>query len=269
MLAIGNQSDIKSMLFRYPGSKDKHLKYLAPHLENFDFSEGVLEPFAGTASVTFYLLANNKIPYYHINDIDEDIINVWKVIKKNPKQLISRVNSYLPNVNDFYKFKEKLSGNQIERALQKIVLHQTSFSGLGKMSGGPLGGKQQAGKYTITSRWNPSRLSAGILECSKLLNSVSGDITSVDWQTTINVYNDKNIFIYLDPPYYKQGSQLYADGVIDHKLLSIVLQKRLNWLLSYDNNPEVKKLYHKSTIQELDVRSQIHHGVIQDIIISR
>jgi DNA adenine methylase len=257
------------MLFRYPGSKDKHIKYLAPHLENFDFSNGVLEPFAGTASVTFYLLANNKVPYYHINDIDEDIINVWKVIKKNPKQLISRIRTYQPNVTDFYKFKEGLSGNQVERALQKIVLHQTSFSGLGKMSGGPLGGKNQAGKYKIDSRWNPERLVRGIEECSRLLNSVPGDLTSLDWEQLLKMYEKKKIFIYLDPPYYKQGAQLYSEGTLDHKSLSEALQKRLNWLLSYDNHPEVKKMYIKSTIQELDVRSQIHHGVIQDIIISR
>ena len=59
--------------------------------------------------------------------------------------------------------------------------------------------------------------------------------------------NNKNAFIYLDPPYFEKGSSLYLNHYkkADHEALA----KKLNgnpdafWLLTYDNKKEIKLLY--------------------------
>ena len=58
--------------------------------------------------------------------------------------------------------------------------------------------------------------------------------------------------VYLDPPYYEKGADLYLNHYqeTDHKRLA----KKLNahpdapWLLTYDNKPEIRKLYPKRKV---------------------
>ena len=50
--------------------------------------------------------------------------------------------------------------------------------------------------------------------------------------------------VYLDPPYYVKGSQLYLSfyDEADHAALAKALrnERRFKWVLSYDNAPEVR-----------------------------
>lgn len=256
------------MLIRYPGSKDKHIPFLKPYLRRAENSRTVYEPFAGTAAVTFYLLENQMIDYYHINDIDENMIALWKTIKTSPKKLIKAVNNYTPKVDDFYEFKENMGATTFEKAFRKLVMHQISYSGLGQKAGGPMGGKNQASKYGIDCRWYPIKLETGIRECSYLLNSVQGNITSTSWEDTVNKAIDNNGFLYLDPPYYIKGGELYHNGVIDHELLASKLQKAPDFVLSYDDNSEIRKMYSWANITNIDVRSHLHHKIITDVVIT-
>lgn len=256
------------MLIRYPGSKDKHISLLAPYLERAAVSRKVYEPFAGTAAITFYLLERGEVDYYHINDIDEGIAALWNQVKNNPEKLIERIKKYTPTVSDFYKFKEKLGLSEEDKAFRKLVLHQVSFSGLGAMAGGPLGGKEQQSEYTIDCRWSPDRLKKGILKCSELLNSVEGIITSEDWEKTVDAGIENKGFIYLDPPYYVQGGGLYVNGSIDHEALAQKLRTYNDWALSYDDCAEVRMLYPFASVNKLDVWSHLNKKTIADLIIT-
>lgn len=256
------------MLIRYPGSKDKHLKFLSHYIKEAATSRTIVEPFAGTASVTFYLLSEGLVDHYVINDIDESIAAMWRVIKDEPEWLITEIKNYVPNVEDFYTFKEHPGITQREKAFRKIVLHQVSYSGLGAMAGGPLGGKSQAGEYKIDARWRPAKLEKLIKETSRLLNSVAGEITSDDWSTCLKKAIKNNHFIYLDPPYYKQGPVLYTEGSIDHILLAAELKGYdSNWVLSYDDVEEVRNMYAFANVQRLNVTSHLHHKTIGDVVI--
>jgi DNA adenine methylase len=255
------------MLIRYPGSKDKHLKLLASYFKMFNLNNGVCEPFAGTASVTFYLLENNLVDKYVINDYDSGIAALWQTVKDHPADLIKRITTYKPNVKDFYKFKEEEASNDFDKAFQKIVLHQVSFSGLGAMAGGPIGGKSQNGSYNVLSRWRPEKLKAVITKCSELLNKAEGSITNLDWEQSLKNAVNNEMFIYLDPPYFERGKDLYISGNINHESLAEELQKSSNWLLSYNDLKDIRDLYSKNTISTLNVRSQLHHNLIDELAI--
>lgn len=56
----------------------------------------------------------------------------------------------------------------------------------------------------------------------------------------------KNL-IYLDPPYYVKGRELYVNFFkdVDHIALSQAVQQRdnLNWVITYDNHSFIHNLY--------------------------
>lgn len=257
------------MLIRYPGSKDKHLKFLDSHLKEqfLKSSGGVVEPFAGTASITFHMLKLKLANSYWINDLDESIAALWKTVKDDSAWLISQVENYTPKVDDFYSFKLNPGSTVREKAFRKLVIHQISYSGLGPMAGGPLGGRAQAGEYKIDARWRPVKLVKLIKETSELLNSVPGDITSLDWHEAIEKAKRESNFVYLDPPYYNQGEVLYTAGSLDHSKLADSLKSVKSWVLSYDDTPEIRELYKWAKVERLDVTSHLHHKTIGDLVI--
>lgn len=256
------------MLIRYPGSKDKHTILLKPFLQRAETSRTVYEPFSGTASVTFYLLENNMVDYYHINDIDESIAALWQTVKDEPEKLIKAIKEYTPNVEDFYTFKSEPGDTVFDKAFRKIVLHQISYSGLGGKAGGPLGGRAQASKYGVDCRWYPDKLASNIRKCSTLLNSVEGDISFGSWEKVVDAAIEKDGFIYLDPPYYVKGEELYINGGLDHALLADRLKGSKDFVLSYDDVPEIRELYTWANVDKIDVRSHLHHKMITDVAIT-
>jgi DNA adenine methylase len=81
-----------------------------------------------------------------------------------------------------------------------------------------------------------------------------GICTNIDFSEMIK---DKscNALIYLDPPYYIKGDDLYQHSftVDDHKRLADCLKKTSHkWVLSYDNSEEIKKLYDWAVIEEIN-----------------
>jgi DNA adenine methylase len=256
------------MLIRYPGSKDKHLVLLLPYLKRAENTRTVYEPFAGTAAVTFYLLENRMVDYYLINDIDEGMFALWKTVKSNPEKLIKAVKNYVPSVSDFYYFKENSGTTMFEKAFRKLVLHQISYSGLGAMAGGPMGGKNQTSQYAVDCRWYPNKLEEGIRKCSTLLNSVQGDITFGGWEDTVNKAITNEGFLYLDPPYFIKGNELYVNGGLNHQKLSEKLKQSNDFVLSYDDTLEIRKMYSWAKINKIDVRSHLHHKMITDVAIT-
>lgn len=257
------------VLIRYPGSKDKHLKYLDTHIQHLlKDTKKLCEPFSGTASVTFYALKNKLLDEYIINDVDQEIIALWNIVKKEPERLIQSIKSYKPNIEDFYNWKtqELSEKEEFDIAFHKLVLHQVSFSGLGKKAGGPIGGKSQGGTYKVNARWSPNKLEKTINSCSELLNSVPGVIQHESWDKCLENLPE-GYSIYLDPPYYVKGEELYLNGSIDHKNLAEQLRHHKSWLLSYDDAPQIREYYKYANVEPLDITSHLHHKKITDLII--
>ena len=67
--------------FRYPGGKYYALKYLLPYIKRIPHDE-YREPFIGGGSVFF---GKPKAKTSWINDIDSELINVYKVIQNDRK----------------------------------------------------------------------------------------------------------------------------------------------------------------------------------------
>jgi DNA adenine methylase len=150
----------------------------------------------------------------------------------------------------------------------KLAVHQMSYSGLGTKAGGPIGGKKQSSDYGVGCRWSPDSLSKKVLKYSDLLGTTRfsrgfcADFEPFFYAAMSYAYTEKNPypFMYLDPPYYVKGSELYAQSfsVGDHVKLSEKLKLyKFPWLLSYDDCPEIRELYNWASIEEISVNYTI------------
>lgn len=220
--------------FRYAGGKFYARKLIMEHLP---LHNCYVEPFAGGASIFF---AKMKAEKNWLNDIDKELMNCLTIIRDNPEKLIEMLKGekatkerhhYYKNI---YKPKTKL-----EWATRWYYLNRTSYSGIMNMQNCYWG---YGDKYSM----RPENWPRNISRTSEKLQGVK--LTSIDFEEVIGKAED-GAFLFIDPPYYNAEQDkfyTYFFNRQDHYRLCEVLRKhkkRIKFLLTYDNSPEVKELY--------------------------
>ena len=128
--------------------------------------------------------------------------------------------------------------NDVEKASAFFIFNRVTFSGT-TLSGG-YSEKAFKGRFTESSvqRLQPF---------SKIINNIK--ITNYDYKKLI-VEKGKNVFIFLDPPYYSATkSALYGRNGHLHKLFDhiefarVMKQCQHKWLITYDDSEYIKKLF--------------------------
>ena len=196
---------------KWAGGKGQLLGQLSEHLplqiseEPFTY----IEPFVGGGAMLFYMLQRfGNIRKAVINDVNEDLILTYRIIKDDVEALIAKLDrmekDYLAMSDQegrsqiFYEVRERYNqhmGNDIERASQLIFLNKTCFNGLFRVN---RRGQFNVpfGKYT-----NPTICNAKLLRAdNQLLQSAQVEICQGDYTQMIE-HIDGLTFVYLDPPY--------------------------------------------------------------------
>jgi DNA adenine methylase len=257
-------------LLRYPGGKSKlRLQITLSLREVANRSDHEYrEPFFGGGAVGLGLLLSDSPPtQIWINDADPGIAALWTALIRFPDKLKARILNFIPSVDAFDDFKRRLlrvghlpsdNGDLVALAFEKLAIHRLSFSGLGVMAGGPLGGREQRSAQKIDARWNPDRLCRTIDLLHARFSSMrvrSGGCTNLDFSVLIED-KARPALLYLDPPYVEVGNSLYQYGFDegDHVRLAELLKRTSHpWVLSYDDHPLVRKLYSWADIEGVEV----------------
>lgn len=254
--------DEDEMVFRYPGGKTKILPLLLQILgtQNLPYRE----PYFGGGSVGLAALEKGRLKGgAWVNDLDPGIAAVWESIRDCPDDLARLVGAFTPSVEDFRQYRSNLLASvplpTVERAFQKIAVHQMSYSGLGTKAGSPIGGYEQPEgiRYDIACRWNPETLIRKIYQAHKCLAGVR--VTNLDFDSVLG--DETPAFVYLDPPYMGVGSDLYQYHHLgaDHARLARTLKQCPHtWVLSYDDHPSVRTLYSGYSIFEIPLTYTIN-----------
>ena len=79
------------LILKWAGGKRQILPYLLKYLPD-DFNT-YYEPFAGGLALLIELFNQNRIKKAVISDIYKDLINLYRIIRKKPYDLIARVKS--------------------------------------------------------------------------------------------------------------------------------------------------------------------------------
>jgi DNA adenine methylase len=212
----------------------------------------------------------------HINDLDRSIYAFWYSILNKTTEFCNAIKATRLTVNEWKKQKEiqknKESVELFDLGYSTFYLNRTNRSGI--ISAGLIGGLKQNGTWKMDARFNKEELINRI----KLIENYKDRITlhNVDAITLINelspkLKNTKTLF-YLDPPYYNKGKELYVNYYLDkdHIEISKVLSKLKKhcWILTYDNTPEIKKLYNNFRQKEYSLTySAAHASTGKEIIV--
>lgn len=231
--------------FRWPGAKNKLLfsifKFLKPLL---DKSDKFCEPFVGGAAVALEVARLYPKTQIILNDKDYGLFCFWKLVAEdddaNLHRLINKLN-ITPTINLFYNTKNLNTEDPVLSAFRTLFLNRTTFSGI--ISSGPIGGKEQNSKYKVNCRYNFNKLQKKIINCHNLLKGRT-KVVCKDFQD-LDTINDNSYVLYIDPPYVKAGSMLYDNSMNlqEHNALANILLERNNWVLSYDDDQLIRRLY--------------------------
>ncbi|MFT8724949.1 MAG: DNA adenine methylase [Liquorilactobacillus nagelii] len=237
---------------RYPGGKTQLASYVQYLIELNHCSGTYIETFAGGSGVTLYLLENNLVKQAVINDYDKSIYAVWFFILNYPDEVIKRISHTEVSIEEWHNQKEihelfKDDPFSINNAFSTLFLNRTNVSGV--INGGPMGGKNQTGKYKINCRFVKDKLIQKIETITKLNNRIR--LSQLDAKKFISNelghYNPTNTFIFFDPPYFKQGKNLYLSFCSnkEHASLAKAILKLegYKWITTYDQAPEILNLY--------------------------
>ncbi len=196
---------------KWAGGKGQLLSQLSAHLPERISNEPFtyIEPFVGGGAMLFYMLQHSgNIKKAVINDVNEDLILTYRIIKDDVEALIANLDrlekDYLAITDQngrsqiFYEVRERYNqhiGDSIERASQLIFLNKTCFNGLYRVN--------RRGEFNVPfgKYANPTICNAKLLRAdSQLLQSAQVEICQGDYTQTLQQINGLT-FVYLDPPY--------------------------------------------------------------------
>jgi DNA adenine methylase len=250
------------MIFRYPGGKNKLLPvimhYLVPVLDRTDV---YYEPFIGGGSVVIEVAKRYPDKQLIVNDFDYNMSSFWGMIACGSDSQWATLEEKIkqqPTVDMFNQLRSETPTCNLEGAYHAIFFNRCTFSGIA--TSGPIGGQGQKSRYTVDCRYNADRL---IKECRELRKLMSGRLSScyLQFQAFLEFVTKQygNGAIYLDPPYYVKGPELYpcSMGHEDHVELARQLRERKNWVLSYDVCDEIADLYSFANCIMIDAKYSI------------
>lgn len=238
---------------RYPGGKSKLTKYIKKMIETNNLLDGIyVEPYAGGAGVAICLLMQEYVSSICINDINKSIYAFWHAVLHQTDELCQLIHDTEVTVEnwDIQKEVQKNTDNysMLELGFSTFFLNRSNRSGI--IKGGIIGGRNQDGKWKIDARYNKKNLIDRIEKISLYGNRIKlYNLDASDFISTVIPSFPEKTFIYLDPPYFNKGQDLYENHYKpeDHSNVYEQVSTKLKhkWIITYDNVQEIKDLYGK------------------------
>jgi DNA adenine methylase len=236
---------------RYPGGKRKLAAYIAEAIRMNGLRPRLfVEPFAGGASVSLYLLEQGLVEQIALGEKDELVAAFWKTVFFDHTWLVEQIGQIDPTLELWQEFRHSSPKTDREKALKCLFLNRTSFSGILSNTAGPLGGYTQASQYPIGCRFYPKTIIRRI-QCLANLSERVQFIHNGCWEETVSKsreagFGNSELFYYLDPPFYLKADRLYRywfDSPSHQKLHDHISNLDSFYLLSYDPAPPIIEMY--------------------------
>ncbi|EMJ87269.1 DNA adenine methylase [Leptospira meyeri] len=246
---------------RYPGGKAVLTQYLAELIKTNKLHDSTyIEPYAGGAGAALNLLYKEYVPRIVINDADPMIYAFWHSVLNETEDICKKIMNVKLSMNAWDK-KQKIirdikNHSQLELGFAAFYLNRTNRSGI--ISGGPIGGRLQKGKWKLDARFNRKALIDRIQKIAYYKDRIEiSNLDAIKLMSKRKKEKKNKLFFFLDPPYYNKGSDLYMNYYKpnDHQKLSEHLSNQSNedWVLTYDNVEEISKLYKQRRSMYYDI----------------
>ena len=245
---------------RYPGGKAVLSDFLSATIEANELKGCCyVEAYAGGAGAAVNLLLSGKVERIILNDADVSVWSFWRAILNQTDAFIDRIKSTSVTISE-WKRQREIYRDQPRRILDlgfaAFFLNRCNRSGI-MTNGGVIGGLTQTGKWKIDARYNRDQLVERIERIAAFRDKIKVcNLDAINFlRSEILPEKDRSrFFVYLDPPYYLKGSRLYLNYYApqDHAKLARFLRQieNVHWLVTYDNTPEIRRLYSWSAITD-------------------
>jgi DNA adenine methylase len=273
---------------KWQGNKSKHIskfeKYLPDSLYSDSWKGTYIEPFVGSGALLLNIQPNKWI----INDLNKDLVKIYKYIKSNPEEIIT-----------FYKnfgktFKKLSKKNKIEKC-KKLLLKMEKMNYTFDRAKLYMLLKDIAymGNIIVKNRFYFPNLDLNITvnnsypflkeqkfnnirNVSDFLNETKGKILNKDYKQVLKLAK-KGDFVFLDPPYLENLNYQFnynKNEVIDTHFIETLQKevkkldkKGVKWMMTQANTPFIRSIFKKYIIKTFKVYRITKKGYTNEAII--
>lgn len=220
----------------YQGSKRnlaaEILRYFPPTFAT------LYEPFAGSAAITIAAAANERGDYYHINDLNKPLMDLWRAMIETPQEIAAQYEALwhrqLPDARAFYDavrddFNRTGKPDLFLYLLARCVKGSVRYNSQGEFNQSPDNRRQGM---------RPETMRLQILGVSYYLKGKT-TVSSMNYRDILDKATPADL-VYMDPPYqgvcgnrdsrYLQNVQ-FCEFV---QALEQLNQRGIRYLVSYD-----------------------------------
>ncbi len=271
-----------SPVVKWVGGKRQLLKDIGPHLpeEVRNGRAGYYEPFVGGGAVLFYLQPKRAV----INDNNEELVNLYRVIKDYPSELVEDLKKHSNEEEYFYEIRGLdrdretfLKLNDVERASRIIFLNKTCYNGLFRVN--------SAGEFnTPFGRYRNPNIVNEITIRAIHNYFVNSDVTilNTDFESALENINQGS-FVYFDPPYdpvsdsanftgYTKGGFGREEQKRLKNVCDILSGKDVKFLLSNSATDFIRELYSDYHVRTIKAGRAVNsrtdrRGAVEEVLV--
>lgn len=228
-------------LISWPGGKTRLLKKIVPHIPA---SSGYIEVFAGGCAV---LLAKARSKLEVVNDINSDIVTLYRVAKFHPEALVAEL-QLMPGsrqyLTDCVALLKTGAITDLQRAALFLHANKTSFCA----SGTSYAVAKSPGSSPFADR---GALLDRIRMFADRMSQVS--IEHMDYRRLLKTYDHPGNMFFLDPPYLGADIANYRGWteIEMGQLHAAVADLAGSWIVTVDASPFNRSLWHGHDIVEV------------------
>lgn len=276
------ENEIKiTPILKWGGGKRQLLTEILPLIPSYT---RYYEPFVGGAAVLLGLQPYNAV----INDYNEELINTYRVIKKNPQELIEQLRIHKEHNSEEYFYQVRSwdrdlsffsEMSDIERAARTVYLNRTCYNGLYRVNRNGYFNTPY-GKYNNPEIINKERIIA--IHQYFINNKI--DIRYGDYKESLKDIRP-GAFVYFAPPYMppETGEETFTQYTVDgfdeikqielKDVCDILTKKNVKFMLSNSYCTFIRNLYKDYNIKKVQASRKISanaekRGFIDEVLVT-
>lgn len=271
-------------ILKWAGNKSKVMSLIQEYFPSPDNIECYCEPFAGALGSYVNSSFVGK-QHVFLNDLNKEVINLYEVLRSNPKKLMTLANSYKRDKESYYKIREWdrspewMDATNLKKASRTVYLNKLCFNGLYRVS-------KKTGHFNVpysSERKSPVLTVDVVASFNEKIKNVI--FSSDDYEKIcLDVLNKKlgKTLFYFDPPYVDikdptkdfQGYMSNFTFKDQERLVDLAKSIKAEGhhvFLSNSYCNTTLNLYKDFTVEEIEVRRNISakassRGIVKEIV---
>ncbi len=258
---------------RYPGGKT----WLIPHIKRWLTQAApkphvLIEPFCGGGIVSLTAVMEQWTDRCLMLEVDRDVAAFWHAALGHGRALADKVVQFELTRAAVNELTSETPKDVVEHGFRTLVLNRTKRGGV--LAPGAAFTKVGENGKGLGSRWYPETIAKrlqAIMRCNGKIGFLEGDaMTFLEGL----LHKQAGVAVFLDPPYTaggkNAGKRLYAHHEIDHpRLFELMSDSGAEFLMTYDESPEIATLIHKHRFHAVRVMMKNgHHNQIAELVVT-